>query len=316
MGTPHWSKLPDLIEDLLARAPEYGLFPAMRLADALWSDGADGTDRARGVRVEPHPALSFPAADLRHARIDEEGCLRLAANVHGLYGIDGPLPHYLLEAAARDDEVGARFRAFMDIFNARLYELAYEAWSLADGVGAGAYAAQARALLGGGEGDNHGAPLGRGRQSPAALAAATRALVEAPVRVEDGIVQWVAVPDRSGLGRGRPPCLGDDALLGDSMQVAGERVDVVIGPIARDEAMTLVPGNEPGDRLVGFLRSLLGPSTPFDLVLRVEGAEGEGAGTLGGAGLPLGWATWLGDRVDDEVTVRITAGREATGAMH
>ncbi len=314
MAAPNWSKLPPLIEDLLAHAPEYGLFQAIAVVERAWgSRGRIGNGLDRWLRVEPHPGLAFPPADLRGGHLDAAGVLRLKANVDGLYGVDAPVPHYLLEAAARQDEVGARFRAFLDVFNHRLYGLLYQAWKLripTDEEGASPYAGLTRALAGGcGEGRlGHAGRLARRRPSAAALAAILEAELELPVGVVHGQPQWLSVAGRPAIGTQPGPRLGEDTLLGDGMQVAGERIDLHIGPLSLGRALDLLPGRQAGARLLALLEDLLGSEIPFDLVLRV--APGAAAApALGSGPLPLGWSAWLGERLDAEVPVRVSSGR-------
>lgn len=314
MAAPNWSKLPPVIEDLLANAPAYGLFPALAAVECAWgARGQIGNGLDRWVRVEPHPGLSFPPADLRGGRLDERGVLRLQANVYGLYGVDAPVPHYLLDAAGRADEVGARFRAFLDLFNHRLYSLLYQAWKLRAGAADpdGPYQAVVRALAGAAAGDGaaHAAGLGRRRISAAALATVVRTELREPASVADRLPQWLPVPERRSLGAEVGPRLGEDALLGDGVQVAGERIDVRIGPLALQRALGLLPGAPAGRRLLALLRGLLGPEVPFDIVLRVRPGAAA-APALGVGALPLGWSAWLGERLEDDLAIRITAGRE------
>ncbi len=315
MGTPNWSKLPALIEDLLAHAPGYALFQALAVVERAWSErGEIGNGLDRWLRVEPYAGLSFPASDLRSGHLDEAGVLRLTANVHGLYGVDAPMPHYLLGAAGRDDEAGARVRAFLDIFNHRLYSLLYQAWkvqSAVDGSHAAAYGDIARAIAGGVSDDRlaHAGSLTRRRPSASALATMLEADTGIPVAVAAGIPQWLPVPDRAALGTAEGPCLGEDALLGDGVQVAGERVDVRIGPLPLSEALARLPQTAGGERLLALVRHLLGVGVPFDLILRVRPGEA-GCQALGGADMPLGWSSWLGERLDEYIDIRITAGRE------
>ncbi len=314
MATPNWSKLPPLIEDLLANAPGYALFQALAVVEHAWSErGQLGNGLDRWLRMEPYAGLSFPASDLRRGHIDAAGVLRLTANVHGLYGVDAPMPHYVLEAAGRDDEAVARMRTFLDIFNHRLYSLLYQAWKVQNAVdgGAGAYGALAQAMAGGVSDDRlaHAGSITRRRPSAAALATMLEADLGVAVAVADGIAQWLPVLDRPALGSAEAPCLGGDALLGDGVQVAGERIDVRIGPLPLAEALALLPGTTRGERLLTLVGRLLGADLPFDLILRVHPGEARSR-ALGGEDLPLGWSSWLRERVDQYIDISITAGRE------
>jgi type VI secretion system protein ImpH len=226
------------------------------------------------------------------------------------------MPHYLVEAAATEDEPGPRIRAFLDTFNHRLYSLLYQAWRIQDGVGGSrhnAYTALAQALAGGHEDARlaHAGGLTRNGASPALMSAALTAELDLPVTVTDGIPQWLRVPDQPVLGGGASaPCLGNDALLGERIQVAGDGIDVHIGPIDLDTAMSLLPGGKAGDQVMDLVPKLAGVSISFDMVLNVA-PEGGHELALGRDELPLGWRSWLGASPNETNTIRITAGRRA-----
>lgn len=312
MAAPTWAKLPTVIQDLLDNAPDYSLFQAMAAAEQAWG-GAIGDGLDSWVRVEPNPSLAFPPADLRRGTMDERGVLHLRANVHGLYGVDAPVPHYLLEAAATDEEPGPRIRQFLDTFNHRLYSLLYQAWRVQNGVDNArdnAYTALAQALAGGARDTRlaHAGGMTRNGASPALLSAALTAELELPVEVVDGIPQWLQLPEPPALGAQEPPRLGDNAQLGEHIRVAGERIDIRIGPVDLAQAMTLLPGAEAGARVIDLVPKLAGVATTFDLVIIIR-PEGEHELALGHDDLPLGWQTWLGACPSETHTVRITAGR-------
>lgn len=321
MANPSWSKLPPLVGDLINDAPRYGLFQALAGVEKAWPRrGTMGDGLDRWVRIHPHPGLSFPPADLRRAYLDEQGVLHLEANVYGLYGVDAPMPHYLLEAANSEEATGQRVRSFLDMFNHRLYTLLYEAWRLeyaVEGSERAAYRPLARALAGGAEDARlaHAGGITRREPSPASLAITLRAEFDVPARIRDCIPQWMTIPDQEALGGREGPVLGSDALLGERLLVASGCVDVELGPMPLDTALALLPGDEPGDRLLALTRQLLGPGTPFDVVLHIESQSGR-ALSLGEDSIPLGWSSWLGSEVVESSAIRITAGRQGPSASH
>jgi len=314
MVSPNRAKLPDLIEDLLANAPAFGLFQALAVVERAWAEGGrvgDGLDR--WLRVEPYAGQSFPPGELRSGYIDDSGKLCLRANVLGLYGVDAPMPSYVVEAADRDDALGQRVRDFLDMFNHRLYALLYEAWRVERAVdldaGAG-YLAQVPAVAGSADEQclAHAGSLGARPPSAAALATMVEVETGLAVEVRDGIPQWLQIPAGGGLGAESAPCLGSDALLGDAVQIAGERIDVRVGPLSLGAALELLPGHAEGERALAVIRRFVGATVPFDLVVRARPGD-VGSQALGATSLPLGWSTWLGERVDEEVDIRITRGR-------
>lgn len=111
----------------------FNFFQAVYLLEKLF-----GLDR---IRFRPHPGRKFPATDIHHIQVVEEvqsegGRERVVKTAEaevvlsfmGLYGYDSPLPGFISAKAASRTDAGARLRAFLDIFNHRIYDLFYQSW--------------------------------------------------------------------------------------------------------------------------------------------------------------------------------------------
>lgn len=308
MGTPSWPQLPAVIESLLSEASQYGLFQAMRLVEQVWRErGEVGGALDRWLRILPTAELGFPASDVRCCRLDDEGALELRVNVLGLYGVDAPMPHYFLEHAVRDDEAAACLRAFLDIFNHRLYALLYRAWSLAQPFAereSSSYAANVEAI--GGRLAPAAGPVVPGvscRRSRSAAGLANLILALRPgftVQVHHCLPQWVAVAGGK-VGTAR---LGEDSLLGDEVLVAGGRIRIELSVLDEDEARRLLPEQPQGRTLLEAVSAYLGGSRDFELRLQVR-AGAAPLRCLGQDELRLGESAWVGERREHVYELRI-----------
>lgn len=316
METARRGELPALIRTLLAEGPHYSFFAAVRLFETAAAEASRGPGQLPStIRFRPAVELSFPAGDIRRCRLDEEGRLEMQLNFMGFYGVDAPVPHYFLEAAA--EEEGGALRAFLDIFNHRLYELFYLGWkkflcpvlpggestferylsALSGGLrGAGSAVEQAFA-------GHLGSPVKNG---PGLAGILSELLDETPVEVVPFRCQWVPLRDLLPLGGipGEELALGENLVLGGSVLDVGRRVELRIGPVPLDEALTLLPGGERSATVVGLIRQYLPPTLDFDLLLRVR-VEQTAPLQLGVETMMLGWNSCLGKNSRAESEIRL-----------
>ncbi|ALC17971.1 type VI secretion system protein TssG [Desulfuromonas soudanensis] len=316
METARRGELPALIAALVEEGPHYNFFQAVRLFEAAAAKVPRGPGELPStIRFRPAAELSFPAGDIRRCRLDEEGRLEMQLNFMGFYGVDAPVPHYFLEAAA--EEEGGALRAFLDIFNHRLYELLYLGWkkflspvlpggestferylSALSGVGGGAGNDLAQAFAG---------PLGSPVQNGAGLRGVLREFLdETPVEVVQFCPQWVSLPEIPPVGGrgGEELVLGENLVLGGSVLDVGRRVEIRIGPLPLDEALALLPGGEQSETVARLIRRYLPPTIDFDLLLRVR-IEGTAPLQLGVEAMMLGWNSCLGENSRAESEIRL-----------
>jgi predicted component of type VI protein secretion system len=99
--------------------------------------------------------------------------------------------------------------------------------------------------------------------------------------------------------------LGDNMVLGTQILDVGSKVQINLGPLSIERALTLLPGTENAAALGNVLGQYLGDSIEFDTTLLVEGATGA-APALGSEGLRLGWRMWLGEATGKPYTIQIS----------
>ena len=319
MGTTHRRKLPDLIEDVFANAPQYEFFQLIRLLEGGWyGHGQIGQGLDKWVRMRPAPEISFPAADVRRCELDDNGKVDLQLNFMGLYGVDAPVPFYFTELIARDDDTSEAMRAFLDLFSDRLYALFYLVWKkyrpyvALDSPG-NAYVEYVQALSGHMLNDHDTVELGfSGAMGTRVRNAATLAgmlseyMGNIPVRVEQFVPRWVKIQSESFLGGEAEQglCLGDNTILGDEVLDICGKIDIWIGPMEAGEAKRLLPGRQEALALGNFIKRYLDPTLSFDLVLTIKPSSILGM-QLGANDALLGWSTWIGYQMSESDEMRI-----------
>ncbi|RFA29860.1 hypothetical protein CAI21_08480 [Alkalilimnicola ehrlichii] len=227
----------------------------------------------------------------------------------------------LLDKTTGDEPGSATLRAFLDVFNHRLYVLLYKAWRLEHPLAErpdSVYRANLAAI--GGRMADADVPSsaglsGRRVRSAAGLRNLVRSLLPGlDVEVFDRVPQWVEMDNNVGLGQGI--ALGGESLLGDAMVVAGGRVRIEVGTLEAKDAKALLPQQKEGQRLLGAVSAYLDRSREFEIVLKVQAEAGSGR-RLGEEGLRLGWSTWLGDGSAYTYDIRLSgdqAGNNQNGA--
>lgn len=298
---PH---LPALIEELLADAPQYDFCQAVRLAEEAFPGGGRPGRLPAGVCLRPAAEISFPASDIRRCRLDGQGRIEFQLGFLGLYGVDAPVPHDLLEAAAGEEESAAPLRAFLDIFSGRLYELLYFGWKKYRPVGTG----EARSVFElyldafSGLGDEEvgpeerlfAGPYGGRVRSAEALSGLLSEYLETPVQVCPFRPRWIKVTGRPALGGGDSLALGENAVLGERILDVTRRVEIRIGPLSPAAARDLFPGGSRSAVLYRLVWRYLPPAVDFELCLLVR-SEGGPPLALGKEDIRLGWDSHLGE---------------------
>lgn len=292
------------------------------------------------VHVRASPALAFPPADIRsirlahrssglNAAVERGRAPSLASAAHhadpvavvtatfmGLYGIDSPLPGSLREDVSRDADCSSSLRAFLDIFDRRLYAFFYRAWRKhrpalrVPGAFASPDAAEKPvrpflALTGCAAPSASEAPVAPLRLASFAstLARRTRSayglqtllsgiLDGLPVKVKENVSRWISVGAPSGLGH-RGARLGVDTHLGRQIEDRSSTFRLVVGPVDIDTYRRLLPGEPLARRLAWGVDLYVSDILAYDveLVLRTEAVDEL---RLGGRA-KLGQSTFLGD---------------------
>ncbi len=304
MGTAARGKYPALIQDLLENAPAYEFYQALQLVEA---DAAGSRPSPAGVtgevRLRPAPEISFPAGDIRRCSLDEQGRLDFELNFSGLYGVDSPLPHYFLDTVAEGDDPGLVLRAFLDVFNQRLYQLHYLAWKKFHCPGQpGQRSVYDRYLKALGGADTppvceslaYAGLIGSRVKNAQALTGLLEDYLQMPVALRQYAPCWVRLDSVPALGGSEQLALGENTLLGDRVLDLGRKILIRVGPVCLEQARTLLPGQKGAAELGRLIRQYLDPTVQFDLDLEIRPQSGA-ATRLGHSEVILGWTSWLGN---------------------
>lgn len=244
------------------------------------------------------------------------GPARLALDF-GLLGPDGPMPLHLTEyARARARHQGDRtFERFLDIFHHRMSSLHYRAWASSQPVvgldrpGEDRFAAYVDSVCGLASGCTDtlapieddakrgaAALLGDRRRHACGLAALLAEEVDAPVRIEPFVGQWLPAPESAGvrLGAGHRSAFGDGYVLGRRTWDRQQKFRIVIGPLGAAQSERLQPGTAGFRRMAAWVRLYVGPTLDFEFELRL--AQDAARAMRLGAKTRLGRHTWLGSR--------------------
>jgi type VI secretion system protein ImpH len=320
MATSPGRNLPDVVRDILDSAASHDFTQVAYLLEQSWPErGKIGDGLDRWCRFRPAKETSFPAADIRRCKYDEKGRLDIHLNFMGFYGVDAAVPHYFTDRAMLDDNGGKALRAFLDIFNHRLYALYYQAWKKYRPTfhlhePSNPYLRMVSAISGWSVKEDQGSTLAyagllgrRVRNAYALQGLLNDYLASMPVKVKEFQPRWVTLKSDLQLGTDGIR-LGDNALLGNQVLDVSGKIDLQIGPVSPTESMQLMPSTSRGRELLGLINRYLPPSIDFDLVILITSGS-VNAEPLGSDQLVLGWSTWLQDEVTSNWQVRINGNR-------
>lgn len=307
MGTAARGKFPALIQDLLDHGPDYDFYQAVSLVETCCEGSlAPAGGLAGPLKLRPAPEISFPAADIRRCRFDAQGRLDFELNFLGLYGVDGPLPHFFLETVAGQDDPGKVLRAFLDVFNQRLYQLLYLGWKKSNDHGhqsrnslyerylsavAGLAPAQAQ-----GQSLAYAGLMGSRIKNAAGLVGLLKDFLQMPVSVRQHLPCWVTLSHRPALGTAGAEglVLGENCSLGDRVLDVSRKILIRIGAVPVSQALALLPGRKRAQELGRLIRQYLNPTIEFDIELLVSSEPGPPI-RLGCQEAILGWSAGLGE---------------------
>ncbi len=315
-----------LLAEIAAAPHRHDFYQALRRIEAAHPDKPRlGTARRPAdepVRLGQAADLSFAPSSLAAVQLQSRlGRPRIEVRFLGLFGPNGPLPLHLTAYAReriihKGDETFARFA---DLFHHRLLLLFYRAWSQAqptvsqDRPHEDRFADYVGSLIGVG-GDEwrsrDAAPdharlafaglLSRQVRNADGLAHLLSAFLGRPVRVENFVGRWMALPqaERTRIGRagarGRQPTarLGSSAVLGGTVFDRQHHFRIHISALALPEFEALLPVGSALPAVQALVRQYVGVELGWDL--RLELAEGQRPACRPGRSGRLGWTSWLG----------------------
>ena len=321
----------------------FEFFQAVRMLELWYARaGVAGNTVSERLRFSNTLSLAFPPSEIESiapisGELEEEGRLdatrtdqvRITPAFLGMLGAQGALPlHYSERFALREMEDRDRApRAFLDIFSNRSVALFYAAWKKyrphlqyeldrSEGFlplhlalsGFGFRELRDRMQEGTGKVFDQSIAhyVAAARHRPMSAAYAQRILSDhfrVPVRIEQFVGRWCAVPERewSRLGGtradarpGLSPILGSTALIGARVWQRDLRVRLHIGPLTRERFESFLPGADAATALGKMLTLLIGLCLEFEvrLMLRAEDVRGVTLPKKAEPGVRMGRLGW------------------------
>jgi type VI secretion system protein ImpH len=310
----------------LTEAPtSFGFFQVVRLLERLFPErkrvGESGDPSEEVVRFTVNPAIGFPPSEVRVIELLTEPP-EMAVNFMGLVGPLGVLPyHYSLLVADRARLGDRSMKAFLDLFHHRIISLFYLAWErhrfmvayerdrrdrvtehLLDFIGLGLQGFQNRLPVVDESLVFYAGLLGPQQRSAEALQRMLEDYFGIPVEVEQFIGGWYPLPAAThctlGEETGSFTQLGRGAVVGDAVWDQQARVRIKLGPLTRAQYEEFLPEREAYLALRALTRFF--SDDRFDFEVQLILARGDVPGcTLemdDGAGLRLGWFTWISSK--------------------
>jgi type VI secretion system protein ImpH len=293
--------------------------------------GADGPLALEKLRFSHDHTLTFSTSDVSLLRFASDGGgagpweepagaahdrikAQLTSTFLGLTGAVSPLPTYMAEEVAHDDDDTPVLRNFLDIFHHRFISLMYraatrfdfaleylsggrDAWSkrVQNLTGVDAFAPERRTRLAPGLVLRIAPVLATRRRSAAALEAAVSEVLrlgEARTRVHQFLATWapLAEADRIRLGVENSH-LGRGMLLGRRVLSRAGKFRISVGPVPGAVRTRLQAGGDLFDRVRGVVELAAPAGLEWDLEITSD--ERPAMKLSSTAGSKLGQESWL-----------------------
>jgi type VI secretion system protein ImpH len=292
--------------------------------------GADGPLAQERLRFRHDHSLTFSTADVSSLRLEDSANAppwdepagpaqdRIRAHITstflGLSGAVSPLPTYMVEEVAHDDDDTPVLRNFLDIFHHRFISLIYravtrfdfaleylsggrDAWSrrVQSLTGVDAFAPERRTRLAPGLVLRIAPVLATRRRSAAALEAALGEVLrlgEARTRVHQFLATWAPLADADQVRLGvENSHLGRGLLLGRRVRSRAGKFRISVGPVPSAVRTRLQAGHDLFERVRGVVELAAPAGLEWDL--EVTSDERPAMKLSAGGGSKLGQESWL-----------------------
>jgi type VI secretion system protein ImpH len=235
----------------------------------------------KNIKLVPSPKLGFPAVEIQHI---SDNPTQLEINWMGLYGVDSPLPHYILYKASKNDDEGKTLRAFLDIFNDRLYQLYYSALKkYQPAINSSAYHKYLSAVS-----------ESRIKSRVGLKALLKEYFRDLHVEVKSFIPTWRNIEIKEKY------ILGENILLGNKLLDLSSKIKIEIGPILFERALALKNNKD----LIKLIQSYCPSYLDYKIYFLINVAKNTSC-HLGQPHLILGWMCWSGEFLASQMQIML-----------
>ncbi len=300
---PNWGKLSTNLQNLQDEPWKFGLFKALNILEAEWAENDEmKTGLSSRVLITPHKELGFPVSDIKKSTLVKQGrgVFHIESSYSGLYGVDAAMPHYMLEQAARDDQAGARTRAFLDIFNHLYYCLLYQSWKKSqltiDGIGSEQFEQILNAVFSGRQNTatNSGVSVLKTSSACGMAKLLNDEFNLEQIKVDDSSPNWQPIAEVSSLGDEGTSVLGESSILGDRVLVSGGKVIIELGELPEGNAKNFFPGQKKAHQLQRLIESQLPTDLGWECTMSIHHGY-KASQELGDKSLILGVSSHVGE---------------------
>lgn len=271
---------------------QYHFFQMMRLLDS--------TNHNYEIILNSSTSVGFPNAEVTYfAKIENKIFLQLS--FMGLYGVDSPLPHYFHRYTLHTDDISKRIRAFLNIFNNRIYWLFYLAWKKYH-VFYDLHQSNNPYLnylihLSGNSLSMHdkrefsfAGLLGSKMRNVTSLKnMISEYFKDITVTIEQFVLRWLDIHETSDTLLH----LGDNTMLGTKVLDRSGKINVILGPVCIRKINSPLFNKDLIKKLSMLIQRYLGPTLAFDIILKLDYAN-EQELYLQNTNVVLGVISWIG----------------------
>jgi type VI secretion system protein ImpH len=262
--------------------------------------------------------LVFPASDVKDidlvTRENAGALIYVTSTFMGLYGVDASLPSHFHDVIEQEPEDTGALRAFLDIFNHRIYAFFYQAWkkyrpSLRPSKNSNPHSRDVHRFLSLAGLSNvpnlSDAPVdpmrlasfagrlgSRARNAEGLAVLLEELLDEVPVEIEENVPRWIPIAKRPAMGGGDGIRLGVNSNIGTAVYDRSSTFRVKLGPVGLNTYLSLLPGGDLADKVDWLVRLYAPDHLDYDIELTLDAEDVSGV-ALGDHGR-LGLSAFLG----------------------
>ncbi len=270
---------------------------------------------SQSLLFSSHPSLGFAPSDVSELRLIEDGRWLMSTHFLGLSGAQSPLPNFMLERLATEDENGIK-RPFFDFFNHRIITLVHEIWRKYryylrfEPDAMDAVSSQFFALVG--LGDAHlradtpinwckmlsyaGTLAGRSRspQVVAGIVAHCFDLDEVHIRQWEKRELRISPEQKCTLGMNNVS-LGQNSVIGDVATDISGKFTLCLSGLTRTRFEDFLPSGKEFLPLCTLVEFMLREPLAYDLELNLNHGEPMQVQLAPDHDVKLGWSSFLGE---------------------